>query len=314
MRAMYIGRFAPSPTGPLHFGSLVTAVASYLDARSEQGQWHLRIEDLDSPRTQAGASSEILTTLSAFGMRWDGPVIYQSVRNTQRPSPYQRAFDTLQQLGVIYPCACTRKEIADSQLVMASRAHGSPNPIYPGTCRAGLGAGKAPRAWRLKVPDAPIRFTECELGLQDENLTETTGDIVLLRADGIWAYQLAVVVDDAELGVTEVVRGQDLRCSTARQVYLQTLLGLPTPRYRHIPLVYAPSGEKLSKQTGATPLNPVTPLVQLNQALIHLGMLPIPALELASLSPARQLAVWWEKAISQWGLTKRAPRQKSLSS
>src|SRR5690606_7088352 len=261
MPAAYIGRFAPSPTGPLHAGSLVAAMASYLDAKAHQGRWLVRIEDIDEARTVSGAAEDILRTLKVLGMHWDGEVVWQS----HRKPLYQAAFDAL---GIhAYPCACSRKEIADSRLGTASDGAA----IYPGICRNGLPAGKAPRALRLRVPDANdpatlIQFEDRWLGRVSQNLSEEVGDFVLKRADGFWAYQLAVVVDDAKQGVTDVVRGADLLDSTARQIYLQRLLNYPAPRYLHVPVVTNPEGEKLSKQTGATRLNPDDPLQELHRA------------------------------------------------
>jgi glutamyl-Q tRNA(Asp) synthetase len=238
---IYIGRFAPSPTGPLHFGSLVAAVASHLDARSRGGQWLLRMEDLDKPREQPGAAGDILRTLEQFALYWDGPVLHQS----RRLAIYRDACATLRAAGECFDCACTRREIADSALP------GQEGPIYPGTCRSGLAPGRFPRALRLRVRDDPIAFVDRLQGPQRVNLAETVGDFVILRADGIVAYQLAVVIDDAEQGVTDVVRGSDLLTSTPRQIHLQRLLGLPTPRYLHLPVAVNDAGEKLSKQTHA---------------------------------------------------------------
>ena len=229
----YLGRFAPSPTGPLHFGSLVAALASYLDARyHDGGRWLVRIEDVDEPRTVPGAADSILRCLEAYGMEWDGPVVYQS----RRKDLYRAALEALGSHA--FPCGC-------------SRVPG----IYPGTCRNGLPAGKTARAWRLRVDDNVISFVDRLRGPQTDVLAETTGDFVLLRADGYFAYQLAVVVDDADQGVTDVVRGEDLLDSTGRQILLQRLLGYPTPRYAHIPVVRDASGEKLSKQTLAPPVD-----------------------------------------------------------
>lgn len=244
----YIGRFAPSPTGPLHFGSLVAALASYLDARChEGGRWLVRIEDVDEPRTVPGAADSILRCLEAYGMEWDGPVVYQS----RRKDLYRAALAALGSHA--FPCGC-------------SRVPG----IYPGTCRNGLPPGKAARAWRLRVDDAVISFVDRVRGPQTDVLAETTGDFVLLRADGYFAYQLAVVVDDADQGVTDVVRGEDLLDSTGRQILLQRLLGYPTPRYAHIPVVRDASGEKLSKQTLAPPVDERGDEATLREALAFL--------------------------------------------
>ncbi len=284
----YTGRFAPSPTGPLHAGSLVAAMASYLDARAHHGRWLLRIEDIDESRTVAGAAESIVETLALLGMYPDGEVIWQS----QRKARYAAA---LSQLGKhIYPCGCSRKEIADSRSGIASDGAA----IYPGTCRHGLAEGKTIRAWRLQVPPTMsaagvITFEDRWLDRITENLSESTGDFVLKRADGFWAYQLAVVVDDAEQGVTDIVRGADLLGSTARQIYLQELLQLPTPRYMHVPVVNNAAGEKLSKQTGATPLNLNKPLDTLMQAANRLG-LTLHATAVAD------IASFWEAAISDW--------------
>ena len=237
---MYVGRFAPSPTGALHFGSLVAALASWLDARAAGGRWRVRIEDLDTPRIQAGAAEHILRTLGGLGLAWDGSVEYQS----RRLARYRDALERLAQRT--YWCGCTRREIADSSLGLA--ADGA--QIYPGSCRAGIAPGKAPRALRLCVQGA-IAFADRVQGEQRQDLEREVGDFVLHRADGMFAYQLAVVVDDAEQGITDVVRGADLLDSTARQIHLQHLLGYATPRYLHIPAAVNRAGEKLSKQTGA---------------------------------------------------------------
>jgi glutamyl-Q tRNA(Asp) synthetase len=237
---MYVGRFAPSPTGPLHFGSLVAATASWLDARAARGHWLLRIEDLDSPRTQPGAADDILRSLERLGLTWDGPVLYQSLRGAR----YEAALHRLR--PNTYWCACTRREIADSALGLA--ADGA--QIYPGTCRGGLPAGKPARALRVRAWQS-ASFVDRVQGEREQNLQREVGDFVLYRADGQVAYQLAVVVDDAGQGVTDVVRGADLLDSTTRQIHLQRLLGYPVPRYLHVPVAVNAAGEKLSKQTGA---------------------------------------------------------------
>ena len=240
---MYVGRFAPSPTGALHFGSLVAALGSWLDARAAGGRWLVRIEDLDAPRTQPGAADDILRTLVRVGLEWDGTVAYQS----QRLPLYQRALEKL--AGRTYRCACTRREIADSSLGLA--ADGA--QIYPGTCRNGIAPGRQPRAVRIKASGL-VSFEDRVQGLQQQLLEREVGDFVLQRVDGQVAYQIAVVVDDAEQGVTDVVRGADLLDSTPRQIYLQRLLGYTQPRYLHIPAAVNAAGEKLSKQTGALPI------------------------------------------------------------
>jgi len=266
----YRGRFAPSPTGPLHFGSLVAALASWLDARAHNGTWFVRIEDIDGPRTVPGAAQDILTTLERFGFHADEPPVWQSARIDR----YRAALDRLIAAGHVYPCGCTRKEIADSQVHAHRR---NTTLIYPGTCRSGL-HGKPARAWRLRVPDdeppgaAIVRFEDRWQGTQSQDLATEVGDFVLLRADGQWAYQLAVVVDDAEQGVTHVVRGVDLLDSTARQIWLQRCLGVPTPAWLHVPVVTNADGDKLSKQTGAQALDPARPLEALIEAARHLGL------------------------------------------
>jgi glutamyl-Q tRNA(Asp) synthetase len=236
---MYIGRFAPSPSGPLHFGSLVAALASWLDARAAGGRWLLRIEDLDRPRVQRGAADAILRALERLGLYWDGEVVFQS----RRAARYERA---LARLANTYLCGCTRREIADSAVSLA--ADGA--QVYPGTCRVGLPAGRSARSLRVRV-EGSISFADRVQGALVQDLEREVGDFVLRRADGQFAYQLAVVVDDAEQGVTDVVRGADLFDSTPRQIYLQALLGLRTPRYLHVPMAIDAGGEKLSKQAGA---------------------------------------------------------------
>jgi glutamyl-Q tRNA(Asp) synthetase len=284
----YTGRFAPSPSGPLHAGSLVAAMASYLDARAHQGRWLLRIEDIDETRTVSGAAELIATALRVLGMQWDGPVLVQS----QRKQRYQ---DAGAQLGErLYPCGCSRKEIADSRLNLQLAADGA--AIYPGHCRQGLAPGKNARAWRLRVPEADqtaatIRFKDRWLGWQSQNLATEAGDFVLRRADGFWAYQLAVVVDDAEQDVTHVVRGADLLDSTARQIYLQQLLGYPTPAYLHVPLLRQADGEKLSKQNGAPALDLSQPLQALHEAAAFLQL---------PMTTATSVAAFWEAALPAW--------------
>ena len=282
----YRGRFAPSPTGPLHAGSLVSALASFLDARAHGGTWIVRIEDVDAPRTVPGAADDILATLAHFGMHSDEPPVWQSRRN----AAYARAFEQLQQTGLIYPCGCTRREIADS-LVHVHARHAT--LAYPGTCRGGL-HGRAARAWRLRVPDADaacVAFADRWQGPQSQNLATEVGDFALRRADGLWAYQLAVVVDDADARITHIVRGADLLDSAARQIYLQRCLGVPTPSYLHVPVVNNEAGEKLSKQTGAAPLDRRAPLDTLVQAARHLGI---------DASRARSLDAFHAAATAEW--------------
>jgi glutamyl-Q tRNA(Asp) synthetase len=255
---MYVGRFAPSPTGALHFGSLAAALASWLDARAAGGRWLVRIEDLDAARMPPGAADEILHTLVRLGLEWDGTVVYQS----ERLPLYQQALSRL--AGRTYGCACTRREIADSSLGLA--ADGA--QIYPGTCRNGMAPGRPPRAVRIEACGA-ITFEDRVQGAQQQLLERDVGDFVLHRADGPFAYQIAVVVDDAEQAITDVVRGADLLGSTPRQIYLQRLLGYPQPRYLHIPAAVNAAGEKLSKQTGAPPIQDARDAVR--KALRFLG-------------------------------------------
>jgi len=263
----YIGRFAPSPTGPLHAGSLVAALASYLDARAHQGQWLIRIEDIDETRTIAGAADDIIHTLAALGKQSDKTILWQS----QRKFRYEAAFLELE--NTIYTCACSRKEIADSRVSLSNDGAA----IYPGTCRFGLPEGRSARAWRLRVPDAGdaldiIEFNDRWQGRVSESLSVAVGDFVLRRADGFWAYQLAVVVDDADQEITHVVRGADLLESTARQIYLQRLLHKKIPHYLHVPVLTNDRGEKLSKQTGAKALDISQPVNTLLDAAIALEL------------------------------------------
>lgn len=255
---MYAGRFAPSPTGPLHFGSLVAALASYMEAKSAKGKWLLRMEDLDKPREQPGAADAILRVLDAFGLHWDGAVEYQS----RRMELYRQALARLR--AFTYPCGCTRNEIADSTLAIDGAR------IYSGSCRGGLPPGKTARAIRIRA-EGEIRFADRLQGRQGQTLERDVGDFVLCRADGQFAYQLAVVVDDAEQGITDVVRGADLLHSTARQIFLQQRLGYPSPSYLHVPAAVNAAGEKLSKQTGAAPVDVARRGEVLRRAFVFLG-------------------------------------------
>ena len=286
--APYRGRFAPSPTGLLHAGSLTTAVGSYLHARSQGGEWLLRIEDLDPPREMPGAADAILRTLEALGFAWDGEVVWQS----RRLAAYQQALDALIASGQAYPCACTRREIA-----LAGHP-GVDGVVYPGTCRAGLAPGKSGRAWRLRTPEGEVEFQDGHYGVQRQNVAREVGDYVLKRADGLFAYQLAVVVDDAWQGVSDVVRGADLLDSTARQIVLQAALGAPTPRYTHLPLLVNAAGEKLSKQTLAPAIRPDQAADELRLALTRLNHAP-PA-------DCQGLDELWSWALAHWSLA-RAP-------
>ncbi len=262
----YRGRFAPSPTGPLHAGSLVAALASWLDARAHGGQWLVRIEDVDSPRTVPGADRLILSQLAACGLHADAPPVWQSTRTAL----YRAALDKLEEGALAYPCGCSRKDIETATRADAPRPRHA-ELRYPGTCRNGL-LGKAARAWRLRTGGAAISWQDCAAGPQAQDVEDAVGDFVLLRADGCFAYQLAVVVDDAEQGISHVVRGADLLDNTARQIWLQQCLQLPTPQYLHTALVLGGNGEKLSKQNGAQAIDTTEPLRALNQAAATLGL------------------------------------------
>jgi glutamyl-Q tRNA(Asp) synthetase len=294
MPITYRGRFAPSPTGPLHFGSLVAAMASYLDAKAHHGEWLLRIEDLDFDRNVPGADTDIIASLQRCGMQWDGQITWQS----QRTALYQQALAKLQ--ANVFACSCSRKEIADSRL----RAGLEDSQIYPGTCRNGMPEGKAARSFRLRVPDgdaAQFHFDDRLFGAQNQDISRDVGDFVLKRADGFWAYQLAVVVDDAAQGINAIVRGADLLDSTARQIYLQQLLELPTPSYLHVPVVVNQAGEKLSKQTGALAFD------RGNNNLLKEALLPAAqflGLQLSSKAnnESNELSRFWQEAIIAWSL------------
>ena len=293
-RKPYRGRFAPSPTGPLHFGSLIAAVGSYLDARANGGAWLVRIEDLDGPREAEGAADAILRTLEAYGFEWDEAVMRQSPRGPV----YAAAVERLQRDGSVFPCACTRREIADSSL------GGTSEPVYPGTCRNGL-SGRTARAIRARVDEEPIAFDDRVQGRIEQNLAREVGDFVVRRTDGLYAYQLAVVVDDFEQGVTDIVRGADLLASTPRQILLQRLLSYPTPRYAHLPVAVNRNREKLSKQTLAVPLSAAEAPRQLLRALRFLGQNPARELEQAGLSQV------WAWALAHW-YTGDVPRRQIL--
>lgn len=241
-----VGRFAPSPTGPLHFGSLVAAVGSYCLARREGGLWLLRMEDLDPPRVVPGAADEILFALEKLGLNWDGEIVWQSQRN----EAYLAAVERLRQKGLVFDCACTRKEI-----IMSAPHPGEEGPVYPGTCRTGLPAGRKPRALRIKVPQEQLSFTDGVFGSVQQVLADAVGDFVLRRADGLFAYQLAVVVDDAAAGINQVVRGADLLSSTPRQIFLHACLDSQVPHYVHLPMVVGRNGKKISKRHGSAGLD-----------------------------------------------------------
>lgn len=269
MAAASVGRFAPSPTGPLHAGSLVAALASWLDARAQNGRWLVRIEDVDTPRCVAGADEFILKQLADVGLVADEAPVWQS----QRGALYEQALDPLVAQGLAYPCACSRKDIELALATQGAARHRHGELVYPGTCRHGL-AGRKPRAWRFRTEPGSLRWHDRRLGPQTQHVQAEVGDFVLKRADGPWAYQLAVVVDDAAQGVTDVVRGEDLADNTARQILLQRALGLPSPRYLHTPLVLGANGEKLSKQNGAMPLSTLDPIGALNDAARALALPP----------------------------------------
>ncbi len=290
----YRGRFAPSPTGPLHFGSLVAALGSYLDARHQGGVWLVRMEDLDREREVKGAADEILRTLERFGFEWDESVLYQS----RRREAYEEAVEHLRRNGYAYPCACSRKQIAEQARI------GIEGPIYPGTCRSGIAAGARARSMRLLTRDQAISLRDRVQGPISQNPGREVGDFVILRADGYHAYQLAVVLDDAWQSVNQVVRGADLLSSTPRQCYLQQLLDLPRPQYAHLPLAVDATGRKLSKQYRDAPVDPRHPLDALLQALDFLGQAVPPEHPL-------DLADFWQWAIEQWRL-ERVPDQPGI--
>ena len=319
--AGYVGRFAPSPTGPLHAGSLVAALASWLDARAHGGRWLVRIEDVDTPRCIPGADHTILAQLAACGLVPDAPPVWQSARS----GLYAEALDHLVQSGAAYPCGCSRRDIEAAQAALGIERQRNAALPYPGTCRTGL-HGKPARAWRLrtdvsvsKVPEAgadgrppaieviakripervssPVHWTDRARGPQSQRVEDAVGDFVLLRADGLYAYQLAVVVDDAAQGITDIVRGADLLDNTPRQMVLQHALGVPTPRYLHTPLVLAASGEKLSKQNGAEAFDATRPADALSAAAAVLGL---PAAEPHD-TVADRLARWVPAWQARWG-------------
>jgi glutamyl-Q tRNA(Asp) synthetase len=281
----YTGRFAPSPTGPLHAGSLVAALASWLDARAHGGRWLVRIEDVDTPRCVPGTDKLILQQLAACGLLPDEPPVWQSQRNTL----YQAALDKLLAAGLAYPCGCTRQDIAQALAAAGQARERHGELVYPGTCRHGL-AGRAARAWRFLGAGPAVHWQDRRLGEQTQDVEREVGDFVLRRADGLWAYQLAVVVDDADQQVSDVVRGQDLADNTARQILLQRALGLPTPAYLHLPLVLGANGEKLSKQNGAAPLDTSQPLTCLRAAGAVLGLR----------AQAGEPSGWLAEAVVQW--------------
>ena len=291
---MYIGRFAPSPTGLLHIGSLLTALASYADARAHGGRWLVRMEDLDPPREMPGAAGHILHTLEAFGFEWDGEVAYQS----RRHSLYRAALESLQQRSLAYPCYCSRKQWH------AQARQGLDGFVYSGRCarltKPPPEATDRTPAWRLRVPDETVGFTDGIVGRYRQNLARDIGDFVLLRADGLWAYQLAVVADDAAQGITHIVRGQDLLVSTPRQIWLQRCLGHPSPHYAHLPLLTNAAGQKWSKQTLAPALDLQRKKALLRQVMGYLKLPPAPAV-----SKPQELLAW---AVRHWQMGRIPPQ------
>ncbi len=293
MSSTYRGRFAPSPTGPLHAGSLVAALASWLDARAHRGTWLVRIEDVDGPRCVPGADRLILDQLASCGLVSDEPVLWQSTRG----HTYETALQRLVAQGDAYPCACSRQDIELALLAAGTARERHHTAVYPGTCRPERGGlrGRPARAWRFRVPArARVDWADRRLGPQTQNVDTTVGDFIVKRADGLWAYQLAVVVDDAAQDITHVVRGEDLADNTARQILLQRALGLPTPAYLHTPLVLGSNGEKLSKQNGARALDLRDPLAALNAAA---QVLELPA---SSGGVADALARWTRHWSTRW--------------
>lgn len=291
----YIGRFAPSPTGPLHFGSLISAVASYLEACAHHGIWLIRMDDLDTPRIQPLAADIILKTMENFGFEWHGDILYQS----KRTDAYISAFQTLSDADLIYPCSCSRKEIADSA------SHGIDGLVYPNTCRLGVTHERKRYAWRIKTEDACIQLIDLVQGTISQNLSTDIGDFVLKRADGLFTYQLATVVDDGYQGVTHIVRGSDLLSSTPRQIYLQQKLQLPSLNYAHIPVATNSKGEKLSKQTLATSLVVEEKASLLHQSLTFLGQNPPKLLQHEPISHI------WQWAKSNWNIDK-VPKKNAI--
>jgi len=294
----YAGRFAPSPTGPLHAGSLVAALASWLDARAHGGRWLVRIEDVDTPRCVPGTDALILGQLAACGLHPDEPPWWQSTRG----AAYQAALERLLEAGLAYPCACTRQEIEAAWTARGVVHQRHAERVYPGTCRGGL-RGRPARAWRFRA-EGVVSWQDRRLGPQRQDVGREVGDFVLKRADGLWAYQLAVVVDDAAQGITHVVRGEDLVDNTARQILLQRALGFGTPSYLHTPLVLAADGHKLSKQNGAVALELADPVAALRAAGAVLGI--------GGIGSTRTVAEWLAAAAPAWsgiirGFANRSP-------
>ncbi|HEY9051032.1 MAG TPA: tRNA glutamyl-Q(34) synthetase GluQRS [Gammaproteobacteria bacterium] len=291
----YIGRFAPSPTGPLHFGSLIAAIASYLEARRHNGHWLVRMEDVDELRNVAGAADDILFTLEAYGFEWDGDILYQ----TRRKDAYQAAMEQLAEQDLIYRCTCSRRDLQD---VAEPGVHGL---IYPGICANSHHPEHVEHAVRLRTQDQAIDFTDAIMGSYGHNPKQDVGDFIIRRRDGLFAYQLAVVVDDAYQNITHVVRGTDLLDSTPRQIYLQQCLQFATPHYAHLPLAVNAKGDKLSKQTQAPAIEKSKAATMLVKALRFLGQEPEAGLEHASLDTL------WEWATSHWNMD-NIPRQQHI--
>jgi glutamyl-Q tRNA(Asp) synthetase len=286
----YIGRFAPSPTGPMHFGTLIAATGSYLQARASGGEWLLRIEDVDTIRAVPGMADHMLRTLEDFGFEWDREVVVQS----RRGDIYADALQRLIADGLIFPCTCSRRQLADADAA-----------VYPGTCRARTLPLREQHALRVRVPEETIVFEDAVMGAQPQKLASECGDFVLRRRDGLYAYQLAVVVDDALQGVTEVVRGADLLDSTARQIYLQRALGYTTPSYLHLPVAVDSHGAKLGKSTGAAMLDIEQPSAVMNRVLDFLGQHPPTVLATESLDNV------WHWAIEHWDIH-NIPHQQTI--
>jgi glutamyl-Q tRNA(Asp) synthetase len=283
---LYRGRFAPSPTGNPHLGTLVAAVASYLQARTNNGEWLLRIEDVDTTRRVPGADDTMLRTLDKFGFEWDGEVVWQS----KRSAFYQQALDQLNDEGLVFPCTCSRKLLAQTAIEQSG--------VYPGTCRSQKLPFPHEHAIRVRVPDTTISFDDAVIGEYQQSLAAECGDFIIRRRDGLFAYQLAVVVDDALQGITEIVRGADLLDSTPRQIFLQQCLNYTRPAYLHLPLLLDHGGRKLSKSEGAAELNPDRPVKSIHAALDHLGQQPPTDLKQAGTVDV------WQWAIENWSISK----------
>ncbi len=288
----YCGRFAPSPTGELHFGSMVAAVGSYLDAKANQGKWFVRIEDIDITRCTKTSATSILKTLERFGFEWDGTVLYQS----QRTGIYRDYFNDLKQKGSVYGCACSRKDLAYNPKGIDGA------PLYLGKCRQRIPPNKTVRSWRIRVPDSTITFEDRIQGIQSQQLLRDVGDFVVLRADGFFAYQFAVVVDDIEQGITDVIRGADLLDSTPRQIWLYRCFEHEAPSYAHLPLAVNTNQEKLSKQTRAKPVSSQDSIPVLQAVLSFLGV--------PMVAGVNSLTDFWAAAISTWNIKKIIKKHK----